>query len=705
MMLPVLSLILCLLATPAAADIIADDALDVCTATADPCTIHQRIEIVNGSVLDFGTRGLVVGAGGLLDFGSGGASVLAGNIVVGGLGIDVQGPESGGLVTIAADGTLVIQALVNGRTVDPGTIFLEATNNVVIASTIDMRGSTLDSDGGSVCIESYEGSVAIHGLIKTDAGRFGLGGDIDLTAVKDVSVQAALTALGGDTDGGDITIYADRDVLISADVSATAVGGAGYGGDIDIEAVRDIIISGGTDADRTVVESRGHEDEDSFSGDGGDISLAAERNIVVGQFAVLVSEGSAPDGYSGYLTVEAEGAVTHNGRIEAVADGGEGEGGDIELTAVGPIQVGSTGFLVVDAANVGSIALDSEGSVTLDGTFSLIGKPGGTGGTFEVDALGDIDAGGDVMANRPETEVDWMACRIRLEPTAAIDNNSVDGLNLFVVRESMRLAAGSSLLTKPSGQNKLVYRDEGKPPVMLGTVTPAPQLVVDTTLQGCPVCGNGEVDAGEPCDDGNSVDTDACLTGCIAASCGDGLVEEGVEECDDQNANETDGCSVTCDTLTCGDATGDENVVATDSLRILQSAVGQPVACHAWACDVDNNGRVLASDALIVLRFAVGLPVELMCAPLVTTTTTTTSSSTTTTQPAPTTTQTTTTTFVLPTTTTLPAPTTTIGEPTTTLPTATTTLPEPTTTLAESTTTLPTPTTTLASPPTTTIPQ
>jgi len=44
-----------------------------------------------------------------------------------------------------------------------------------------------------------------------------------------------------------------------------------------------------------------------------------------------------------------------------------------------------------------------------------------------------------------------------------------------------------------------------------------------------PVCGNGVVEDGEACDDGNDDDTDACLTTCVAARCGDGIVHAGVE--------------------------------------------------------------------------------------------------------------------------------------------------------------------------------
>jgi|JI9StandDraft_1071089.scaffolds.fasta_scaffold68453_1 cysteine-rich repeat protein len=65
------------------------------------------------------------------------------------------------------------------------------------------------------------------------------------------------------------------------------------------------------------------------------------------------------------------------------------------------------------------------------------------------------------------------------------------------------------------------------------------------------MCGDGytNVVAGEECDDANDVDTDACLAGCIAAKCGDGVVQAGVEECDDGNQDDTDTCDTTCNPI------------------------------------------------------------------------------------------------------------------------------------------------------------
>jgi cysteine-rich repeat protein len=66
-------------------------------------------------------------------------------------------------------------------------------------------------------------------------------------------------------------------------------------------------------------------------------------------------------------------------------------------------------------------------------------------------------------------------------------------------------------------------------------------------------CGDGEVQIGEDCDDANDNDSDDCLSTCIPASCGDGHVWAGIESCDDGNGDSTDACPETCENAICGD--------------------------------------------------------------------------------------------------------------------------------------------------------
>ncbi|MCB1214326.1 MAG: DUF4215 domain-containing protein [Deltaproteobacteria bacterium] len=78
------------------------------------------------------------------------------------------------------------------------------------------------------------------------------------------------------------------------------------------------------------------------------------------------------------------------------------------------------------------------------------------------------------------------------------------------------------------------------------------------------VCGNGFIESGEICDDGNDRETDACLNDCTQAFCGDGRVHEGVEACDDGNDLNNDDCTNHCSLSTCGDGIVQEDEACDD---------------------------------------------------------------------------------------------------------------------------------------------
>jgi cysteine-rich repeat protein len=62
-----------------------------------------------------------------------------------------------------------------------------------------------------------------------------------------------------------------------------------------------------------------------------------------------------------------------------------------------------------------------------------------------------------------------------------------------------------------------------------------------------PVCGDGNIDLGEECDDGNTVSGDGCSGICqLEVGCGNGVIE-GNEECDDGNIVSGDCCSSICE--------------------------------------------------------------------------------------------------------------------------------------------------------------
>ncbi len=120
-------------------------------------------------------------------------------------------------------------------------------------------------------------------------------------------------------------------------------------------------------------------------------------------------------------------------------------------------------------------------------------------------------------------------------------------------------------------------------------------------------CGNGMPDPGEQCDDGNLDNTDACLDTCVAATCGDGFTQVGVEDCDDGNADDTDACLGTCVAASCGDGFTQVGVEACDDGN-ADDTDDCPTTCEVATCgdgfvqagvETCDDGNVVETDACI----------------------------------------------------------------------------------------------------------
>ena len=139
------------------------------------------------------------------------------------------------------------------------------------------------------------------------------------------------------------------------------------------------------------------------------------------------------------------------------------------------------------------------------------------------------------------------------------------------------LAAALACAGCSGGEGETRTESEGGPTSGLSTTGSTDSLTTDETTgadtattgdpatsTGAGVCGDGSVDPGEECDDGNNSDDDACVAGCKHATCGDGLLWEGVEACDDGNDAADDECLTTCELAVCGDGVVHSGVEACD---------------------------------------------------------------------------------------------------------------------------------------------
>lgn len=113
-------------------------------------------------------------------------------------------------------------------------------------------------------------------------------------------------------------------------------------------------------------------------------------------------------------------------------------------------------------------------------------------------------------------------------------------------------------------------------------------------------CGNGVLEDGEECDDGNTEDADACRSTCVKAKCGDGVVWPDKEECDDGDEEDDDACLPTCVVGKCGDGVIWEGVEYCDdgngddgddcpSTCIPATCGDGHLKMNAESCDDGNN--------------------------------------------------------------------------------------------------------------------
>ncbi|MGK0362023.1 MAG: cysteine-rich repeat protein, partial [Bradymonadia bacterium] len=130
--------------------------------------------------------------------------------------------------------------------------------------------------------------------------------------------------------------------------------------------------------------------------------------------------------------------------------------------------------------------------------------------------------------------------------------------------------------------------------------------VFTVTFPVAAICGNGVVEGGEECDDGNVVDGDGCAADCtLNPICGDGNVDAG-EECDDGNIDNGDGCDAECSSefFVRDTAITEQNSLmaagSSDTFEVILDAPGRILFFTSdgiFGCPADTRGRLFAVNA------------------------------------------------------------------------------------------------------------
>jgi len=480
-----------------------------------------------------------------------------------------------------------------GNSDAPASISLLAADNITIRKDINLHSTSLDGDGGELEMTATWGDVQVLSPagINVAGGGFAAGGMVTVLAGHNFKLNGDIDCTGGDFDGGSLDATVAGDVTIARDINCSAVSGAGSGGEILVDAAGDLSVSGVSALNHTDLLTQSHTDAENNSGDGGTQELTAGGNLSLSPFTTYQGSGAAPEGSGSDLFLTADGSFLLGGVIESRSAGVDGGGGFVEVFSGGTAKVAASGFIDLfgGSGGGGSMKFVSVGAADFKGTADATAGSQGAAGSLFITSDSDLSFAGRLTTNGGSGNTGRLnleACRITLTSTAFLDNKAPSGLNRLKVHESMKLQSGSRIVAT-GGSNLLIYRTEKPQNVTLGTITPAPQILFDPLLVGCPVCGNGEIDQTETCDDGNTLGGDGCTADCQNENC---IAQTpgypAVALCSDGDDCSLDTCNTALNGGTCQHQQScDDGIACTSDGCVDAQCVHTPVDA---ACDDGN---------------------------------------------------------------------------------------------------------------------
>ena len=448
---------------------------DLCAPGVNPCLIQRTITLPGDVVLDFGTRDVVVTSNGALDAGSATLRLMARSLDVQARGALLA---AGGLIAVTTTGDLTLERSADGKTRarvvvaadgGGGEIDLTAGGTLTIGGVLNARGTTPDADGGTLALVAAGDVVvtAAAGDVTVSSGSQGTGGQVSLQSTGGgVVVRHGIDASGGDGDGGDVEVTAAGDVDLDQ-LDVRGGGDAGCGGSVRVSAGGDVLLggailgsgaSGATGAEVDVqaggtlrVAAPIRTPGGAPDGDGGDVGLAG---AVVDLEAPIAALGAAA-GAGGDVSVGAGTDVTLAALVDA-SGGADGRAGSVSVDAPGSVTVATE---IAADGDLGGIAIAAGRLLVTTGTVHASAAPDGLGGTVDLQGACDLQLGRDV----------------------AVTVAGRDAENRLGGGRPMRVA-GTLTAT---ARNLLLYEDPGFPPMVTGTLVPAPVEALAATLPSC----------------------------------------------------------------------------------------------------------------------------------------------------------------------------------------------------------------------------
>jgi cysteine-rich repeat protein len=477
---------------------------DICASAANPCVVTSMVPVSDGSVLDFGARDLSLKKRGKLNVGAGSMTIKAHNLTLedGSFLQAIANSGPAGSISVETSGDITLQqgSVVDASGTPGGDVSLEAAGAVLIVGDL-MANGTSGGDGGSVLATGATVTIPSSGDVMASGDGDGGGGDVELDSISSLSVVGTVDGSGGAGGGGSLRLATDGgSIAISGQLRFQSVGGGGDGGSVSIDGAGAVTLGGQLNL--------GGDGGGAGGGIGGDLEVDADGSLSL-QADTIDVRGAPPDGDGGSASFSSgtDLAAASSVVVQLQARGSAGTGGIVDFTA---------------GRNLNLPSLDA--------------------------SAGDQGAGGSLTASACGT--------LSLNAGRTVDLGGPTGDTTFTASGQMtiagRLLAGQS--------NTLQFLTQGPPPILTGSdIVPPAVLEPVASVPGCtaPGCGNGTMDPGEECDDGNTVSCDGCSRTCKKETgfCGDGHLNPECEACDDGNQVDCDGCRHDCSRAdkVCGD--------------------------------------------------------------------------------------------------------------------------------------------------------
>ena len=492
-----------------------------------------------------------------------------------------------GTCSAVSSGRILSNGMITANGWYGGYLTIRAVGDIELQKRISASATNAGGDGGDIEVESIDGSVTTSGELHasselgSDDYYTGQGGRVGLTAAADLHVSALIRGFG-EGDGGQVDLEAGHDVVLSSDIVGNAGGGHySYGGDIELTAGNDLSVLTEAGGDRTQVINTDGGGAFVFeyggygqwrSGGGGLQGLYAGKDISLGTDSTLRSQGG-PGAAGGYIylyseegDIQLDGTILAQGTPPLQSGEGGAAGGVVNIEAGDGGSDSMSSGAVIDLSSLeglGVVRLGADRALRLGGAINVRGLQTQASGYYEAYSWSgtidindyrpsDVTISGKLRGGGAQASEAWDidACRLHLTPTAVLDQafaiDKPGAANIGIsVRESMVADEGSRIEAAGEAGSQIVigYRDSRKPPVLNGTIDPAPSFTGVAGYRDCAVCANGEIDYLETCDDGNTASGDGCSAecqdeGCLAESPG----YPGTPLCDDGVACSMDSC-------------------------------------------------------------------------------------------------------------------------------------------------------------------